>query len=575
MAKLLHKCLSLTLVVMLMASLCLGASFSASANDKTGAGLAEYAMTAYNEGWKYVWGGASYGEVDCSGLIYSYVGGGARVTEDMLYSSPESGEVSDGVPDIPGLGLWQPGHVGVYVGNGMAVDARDEVSNMCYSAVSSKSWVMWFKVAGISYEDTTDYTNVTNDDQYTKSTDTTNSSDNSEDSEQYDYYSDEEENTFEVLSIGAQGEEVNKLQKRLKVLGYFEDEPSYYFGYSTQTSLIEFQRAAGLSQSGELDRKTYDVLYSDNAPEKKISVKDSETDFADNTDTAKPKADTEKDTASDNSDTDTQLSERQYPDALYQIGDEDNEVGNIQYILAILGYYNSDITGKYEDDTAYAVARFQDDYHLDVTGYVNRATYTTLYKVYNGEYEGSDSNKSVLSLGDSGEKVKDLQRTLIVLGYLSYPEIEEFGYFGEETKAAVISAQKSFGLEPSGVADEDFKNAVKSSSENNDSSTDNVSDNDVSQAAAEVQPQDSDNTGGSTAQETSSVPTSSSTSAVAVPQTGIISENTETVILAVGIISLIVIFFIVNIHYWNVSMEKRKQRAKRANAVSVYQRRYK
>ena len=95
MAKLLHKCLSLTLVVMLMASLCLGASFSASANDKTGAGLAEYAMTAYNEGWKYVWGGASYGEVDCSGLIYSYVGGGARVTEDMLYSSPESGYVSD------------------------------------------------------------------------------------------------------------------------------------------------------------------------------------------------------------------------------------------------------------------------------------------------------------------------------------------------------------------------------------------------------------------------------------------------------------------------------------------------
>ena len=137
MAKLLRKCLSLTLVVMLVASLCSGATLCASADNKTGAGLAEYAMTAYNEGWIYVWGGASYGAVDCSGLIYSYVGGGARVTEDMLYSSPESGYVSDGVPDIPGLGLWQPGHVGVYVGSGMAVDARDEVSNMCFSAVSS------------------------------------------------------------------------------------------------------------------------------------------------------------------------------------------------------------------------------------------------------------------------------------------------------------------------------------------------------------------------------------------------------------------------------------------------------
>ncbi|MBQ5439208.1 MAG: peptidoglycan-binding protein, partial [Clostridia bacterium] len=433
MAKLLHKCLSLTLVVMLVASLCSGASLRASADNKTGAGLAEYAMTAYNEGWVYVWGGASYGAVDCSGLIYSYVGGGARVTEDMLYSSPESGYVSDGVPDIPGLGLWQPGHVGVYVGNGMAVDARDEVSNMCFSAVSSKSWVMWFKVAGISYDDSSDYSDVTNDGQYTNSTDTTNSSDDLDDSEQSFDYTDNDETSNEVLSVGSEGQQVYKLQYRLKDLGYFDDDPTGYFGRITQTSLMDFQQTAQLAQTGELDSKTNDVLYSDNAPEKPISTEDSEQDTAFDTDTSKPKADTEKDTASDNSDTDTQQSERQYPDALYQIGDEDDEVANIQYILVILGYYNADITGIYDDETAYAVAKFQSDHDLDMTGYVNRATHTILYKVYNGEYEGSDSNNSVLSVGDRGKKVEDLQRTLIVLGYLSYPEIEEFGYFGEET----------------------------------------------------------------------------------------------------------------------------------------------
>ena len=574
MAKLLHKCLSLTLVVMLVASLCSGASLCASADNKTGAGLAEYAMTAYNEGWIYVWGGASYGAVDCSGLIYSYVGGGARVTEDMLYSSPESGYVSDGVPDIPGLGLWQPGHVGVYVGSGMAVDARDEVSNMCFSAVSSKSWGMWFKVAGISYDAPYDYSDVTNDDQYTNNTDTTDLSDDTYDSEQEPEYTDNDDTSFEVLSLGSEGEEVYKLQYRLKDLGYFDDDPTGYFGLLTQSSLIDFQQAASLAQTGELDSETYDVLFSDNAPENQISTTDSEKDLADDTEPAKPKADTEKDTASDNSDTDTQQSERQYPDALYQIGDEDDEVANIQYILVILGYYNSDITGVYDDETAYAVAEFQSDYDLDMTGYVNRATYTTLYKVYNGEYKGSDSDDSVLSFGDSGKKVEDLQRTLVVLGYLSYPEIEEFGYFGEETKAAVISAQEYFGLEPNGIADKDFKNAVNRSSESSDSTEGGESDN-VSETVTEVQAENTDNIGSSTPQETTSVAANSTTSAVAVPKTGIISENTETVILAVGIISLLVIFFAVNIHYWNASMEKRKQRARRAYAVSVYQRRYK
>jgi len=573
MAKLLRKCLSLTLVAMLMASLFFGASYSASADNKTGAGLAEYAMTAYNEGWRYVWGGASYGEVDCSGLIYSYVGGGARVTEDMLYSSPESGNVSDGVPNIPGLGLWQPGHVGVYVGNGMAVDARDEVSNMCYSAVSSKDWVMWFKVAGISYNDSSDYTNVTNDDQYTNSTDTTYYSDDSEDNEQYLVYTEDDEYLFEVLSLGSQGQEVYSLQRRLKALGYFNDDPSGFFGYLTQTALIDFQQAAELAQTGELDKETHDALFADNAPEKPINTDEGIIDSAENTDTAN--ADNEKDTSSDISDTDTQHSERQYPDALYQIGDEDNEVANIQYILVILGYYNSDITGIYDDETAYAAAKFQDDYDLDVTGYVNRATLTTLYKVYNGEYEGSVSNKSVLSLGDSGEKVKDLQRMLVVLGYLSYAEIEEFGYFGEETKAAVMSAQYSYGLEPNGVADDDFKNAVRNSSDNNSDTDTNEPNSNVSQVEQTIDLQGSDKTDGSMAEQTFSAPTSSATSAVAVVQTGIISENKETVILAAGIISLLVIFFAVNIHYWNASMEKRKQRAKRAYAVSVYQRRYK
>ena len=41
-----------------------------------------------------------------------------------------------------------------YVGGGMAVDARDEASDMVYHNVSSKSWQKWFKVAGVNYPTT-------------------------------------------------------------------------------------------------------------------------------------------------------------------------------------------------------------------------------------------------------------------------------------------------------------------------------------------------------------------------------------------------------------------------------------
>ena len=72
------------------------AAFSAptqaqAASGATGVGLAEHCMTAYYERWSYVYGGTSYGAVDCSGLIVTYKGvGGCRT--DLLGASSESGD---------------------------------------------------------------------------------------------------------------------------------------------------------------------------------------------------------------------------------------------------------------------------------------------------------------------------------------------------------------------------------------------------------------------------------------------------------------------------------------------------
>lgn len=149
------------------------------AGTKTGVGLAEHALKAYNTGWKYSYG--AYGQIsggtrisDCAGLIKAYlwwtndssnpragsvaVGGGAS---SMLNSASVKGTINysnpSSLPRIHGLILYQPGHVGVYIGNNTAVDNRDYGYNIKKEPVFGRArikWTMWFKLPQINYPTT-------------------------------------------------------------------------------------------------------------------------------------------------------------------------------------------------------------------------------------------------------------------------------------------------------------------------------------------------------------------------------------------------------------------------------------
>lgn len=665
MSKKLHRCLSLVLVTMLLASISISGTFTASADTQTGDGLAAYAMTAYNEGWQYVWGGASYGYVDCSGLIYSYGVGGGRTDSQMLAAAPESGYVADGVPDIPGIGLWQPGHVGVYVGNGMAVDARDEVSNVCYSSVDSKGWVMWFKVAGVTY----DSSSVTNQ---TQSTDTSSDTDDTDTS-----------SSDVILQKGDSGADVNALQERLKQLGYFEDDTTQYFGSYTESCLIRFQTAAGLAATGIYDEATKNALMADNAPS---IVQDSESDSDSDTNTEPYDiAEEESNENSDNSDVtdseytdniieadsdeteiigidsefaDDDISDTESTDSenifadfgeyvtdenadsrsdiseyLYQVGDEGEDVLSVQQKLADLQYYYGEINGVYNDETAYAVARYQFDADLDVTGFIDSSTYDLLFaengdvvsdtnsvekteefylkegmtadevtdmqdKLYelryltvesSGVYDEATVNAvelfqevngyaatnyiteeqfnllisgyaekspryNILTLGYEGEDVVKLQNVLSSMGYLDYSVLTQLGLYDEATKSAVIKAQTDLNVEADGTASEEFVTMLKKQSQN-------------------VQEQ-STSTAVVSASDTSATALSQTSAAVDVPKTGVEDYINKTFTLVVIGITMLIILFAVTVHYWNVSMEKRRKRARKNTTVSGYRRRY-
>ena len=102
-------------------------------------------------------------------------------------------------------------------------------------------------------------------------------------------------------------------------------------------------------------------------------------------------------------------------------------------------------------------------YGLPETGFVDEATWNLIFKIYRDSaatlpegYEGERAKiypGYVLSEGMQNEDVRDLQTYLSFIGrtYPEIPEIPVTGYFGEQTRDAVYTFQRLFGLPISGL----------------------------------------------------------------------------------------------------------------------------
>lgn len=483
--------LSLALSLMMLCTVVLMGTTEAFAATSTGVGLSAHALKAYNENWSYVWGGTSPGAVDCSGLIYSYNGvGGIRT--DMLAASPEWGYVSSGIPRIHGLGLHHPGHVGVYVGSGMAIDARSSYDDMVYESVYNMNWVEWFKVSGVSYptngwvrfnggsfyyengqyiintsrtfDGVTYYfgsngkSDKTPADKYFKQTDYSDSNVGPAPSKPSGGSSSSDSS---VLKIGSQGSAVEKLQKRLKALGYFEDDVTGYFGSYTEKCVKQYQKAAGLTVDGIAGSEVLGTIYKDNAPkkedDKKTQDKPEQNDStppaqaADNQEEVTKKAtqpQTEPVTEKE-----TKATQPKDVDKL-SLGGKGATVKQLQERLSELAYYSGEITGVFDEATLEAMQAYFRASELKPADEMTDEQFRVLCSdkaVSAAEYEA-------LQLNYEGSDVTSLQQALIKLGYLA-PN-KETGVFDDDTATAVKLAQTNFALEATGVADNDFLNAL-------------------------------------------------------------------------------------------------------------------
>ncbi len=158
--------------------------------------LVQWAISAHQAGWGYVWG--TFGQVltrdalaakiqqypdnvgvyedyirsnylgkrtaDCVGFIKGYSwydpatdtvnygsNGMPDVSADQMYRNATSKGPISTIPEIPGLAVWNTGHIGIYIGGGYVIEAYGTRQGVIKTRLSSRSFTHWLKIPYINY----------------------------------------------------------------------------------------------------------------------------------------------------------------------------------------------------------------------------------------------------------------------------------------------------------------------------------------------------------------------------------------------------------------------------------------
>ncbi|MDF5722183.1 MAG: peptidoglycan-binding protein [Rhizonema sp. PD37] len=283
------------------------------------------------------------------------------------------------------------------------------------------------------------------------------------------------------LQLGSRGSAVSELQENLRRLGLYHSQVTGYFGTETQQALIAFQQSHGIRPDGIVGPKTLENI--------RISLNQPSTQG---------------------------VGGDAVPNALNQ-GDRGVEVTQLQQSLQQLGYLNVNPTGYFGPVTREAVARFQRNNGLYLSGVADSQTLAAISRSLqisannntsnsyssssqnggntssdsyssssqNGSNTSSDSYSSSsqtdgntsssynynsnsnstcssinrdICLGERSQRVTILQQRLQALGFFNG---NVTGYFGPATKDAVTQFQRAYNISPTGLVDYKTYRALK------------------------------------------------------------------------------------------------------------------
>ena len=94
---------------------------------------------------------------DCHGLIEWFLAelaGGKwsyDTTADGAFAAAQVKGAIGSIPELPGVCVRCPGHVGVYIGGGYVVEARGFDYGVCITKLSARPWTHWYRHPKIRY----------------------------------------------------------------------------------------------------------------------------------------------------------------------------------------------------------------------------------------------------------------------------------------------------------------------------------------------------------------------------------------------------------------------------------------
>jgi peptidoglycan hydrolase-like protein with peptidoglycan-binding domain len=248
-----------------------------------------------------------------------------------------------------------------------------------------------------------------------------------------------------ALQKGDQNLEVKTLQEQLRKAGFFDAQPTGFYGAVTEAAVKRFQDANGLKADGVAGEATIRKLqqYSSSA------TNHGETD--------KPTA--SKPPAS-NSAVNEQATSNPNSGITLKRGVRSPQVKTLQEQLRVAGYFFADSSGFYGPVTEAAVKRFQEAHGIKPDGVAGPSTVSKLPSVGVGFGEDETParptstsapkvSRDNLIKGDRGEDVRRMQQQLKKAGFL---EGKIDGVFGTMTEEAVLRFQEANYLATSGVA---------------------------------------------------------------------------------------------------------------------------
>ncbi|MEG1605895.1 MAG: peptidoglycan-binding protein [Clostridia bacterium] len=225
---------------------------------------------------------------------------------------------------------------------------------------------------------------------------------------------------YVLLSPGDSGSDVKRLQKRLKELGYFTGELGGNYQTKTTDAVRRFQEAINVNPTGVATASLQKKLFSSSAP---------------SYDGDEPAPDPGSDYVK------------------LQYGDSSDRVFELQSRLTDLGYYSGPLSGDFNQKTVAAVKQFEKRYDKKQTGVASVALQKKLFSEDALPSKGTDPDQpdglTKLQKGDSGAKVKKLQRRLQELGYFTG---SIGGNYQQLTIDAVKRFQNALGLTTNGTA---------------------------------------------------------------------------------------------------------------------------